>query len=188
MQESEIKRYGQQTEPRKNGCRSLMRYRGAVGFDDEVLTSELPTHLAACLRNAGAWEVTVNGDRVVFTGSGMGPVFSFKWPVLAPFGCGELQVDSACRQVRYSLRLAHLIAFGCAGVCAMAVIGLAGGIPKVMMILFLAFAWVCMVGGNVLIGSRVFTGFLYRAISEAPKTATFRGGSQDATPRARYCS
>lgn len=91
--------------PQKNDHRSLLRYRGAVGFGDEVLTSELAAHLAACLRNAGAWEVTVRGDRVVFTGSGMGAVFSFKWPVLAPFGCGELEVDSACRQVRYSLRL-----------------------------------------------------------------------------------
>ena len=174
MRESEIKRYGQQTEPRKNSFRSLTRYRGAVGFGDEVLTSELPTHLAACLRNAGAWEVTVRGDRVVFTGSGMGPVFSFKWPVLAPFGCGELQVDSACPQVRYSLRMAHLIAFGCAAVCGMAIFGLATGMPKVMMILFLPIAWMWVVGGNVLIGSRVFTEFLHRAISQTPKTAALR--------------
>jgi hypothetical protein len=152
----------------KNEIRSLLRYRGAVGFSDKVLTSELPTHLAACLRNAGAWEVTVSGDRVVFTGSGMGPVLSFKWPVLAPFGCGELEVDSACRQVRYSLRLAHLIALGCVVVCGMAVFGLAVGMPKVMMIVFLPIVWTWVVGARIWIGSRAFTGFLRGAISQTP--------------------
>jgi len=70
--------------------------------------------------------------------------------------------------------MAHLIAFGCAAVCGMAIFGLATGMPKVMMILFLPIAWMWVVGGNVLIGSRVFTEFLHRAISQTPKTAALR--------------
>ncbi len=151
-------------------CWVFPKYCGAVRFDEKVLTAVLPTHLAACLRNAEAWEVTVDGDRVTFTGSAMGPVCSFKWPVLAPFGCGELEIDSVTREVRYRLRVAHLIVFATVGVCAMAAIGLSGQFPKIIMILFLLIAWMWVVGGSLLIGVPTFTGFLRRSIASAPRT------------------
>ncbi len=153
----------------KNDLRSLLHYRGAIDLGDKVLTSQLPTHLAACLRDAGAWGAVVQGDRVVFTGSGMGPVFSLRWPALAPFGCGQLQVDPASRQLRYSLRLGHRIALGFAVVGAMAAFGFATGMPKFMMIVFLPIAWMWIVCAPVWIGSRVFRRFLHHAISQAPR-------------------
>jgi len=51
-------------------------YRGAMAFDKDILAAALPTHLAECLRAAGAWEVDVNGNHVTCAGSVIGPAFS----------------------------------------------------------------------------------------------------------------
>ncbi|MHC4520897.1 MAG: hypothetical protein ACYTAS_20085 [Planctomycetota bacterium] len=142
-------------------------YCDSVRFNEDTLPSALPTHLAECLRRAGAWEVDVDDNRVIFKGSSIGTIGD----VLVPFGCGELEVDSVVREVRYRLRVAHLVVFATVAVCGMAAILLSVRFPsRIIMISFLLVAWMWVVGGGILLGVPRFNAFLHRSISSAPKT------------------
>lgn len=148
---------------------TFLRYGGAVGFGEDVVASVLPAHLAACLRNVGAWNVIVDGDSLRFTGSAIGAPFGPMRNALAPFGCGELDVDPKVREVRYHLRLVPLIALATASVCCLGLLLLAVHVPVVGIGLALPIVWTLIVGSNLAFGVVVFTGFLRRSISSAPK-------------------
>lgn len=147
-------------------------YRGTVGFGEDVTASVLSTHLAACLRDVGAWKAIVDCDRVTFAGSAMGTAFGSMRNVLAPFGSGELEIDPVARKIRYRLRVVHLLAIGTVAVCCQGAILLAVHFPPVGIVLFLPFAWALVVGGSLSFGIHSFTGFLQRSISSAPKVST----------------
>jgi len=111
----------------------------------------------------------VNGNHVTCAGSVIGPAFSFKWPALAPFGRGELEIDPTDHQVRYRLRVAHLIVFATVATACMGAVMLAVRFPSVGVALFLPIAWAWLVGGNALIGVLCFNAFLRRSLAAMPK-------------------
>ena len=148
---------------------SFPLYGGAVGFREDVIASALPTHLAACLRNVGAWNVIVDGHYLSVSGSAIGAAFGPMRNALAPFGCGELEVDPKVREVRYRLRLVPLIAFATVSVCCLGLLLLAVRVPAVGIFLALPIVWMLIVGGNLSFGVLAFTGFLHRSITSAPR-------------------
>jgi hypothetical protein len=134
------------------------------------MAAALPTHLAACLRDVGAWQVSVDGDRVTFTGSAMGPAFGPFRNILAPFGSGTLEVDAQAREVRYRLRLVTLIAYATVATGVLAALLLAGHVPAIGFVLALPLFWTVLVGGPLVFRVLIFTGFLHRSIASAPRT------------------
>jgi hypothetical protein len=81
----------------------------AVDFDREIDASQLPAHLASCLRSVDANAVEVTDNRVTFRGG----FFRFvtNWNVLVAFGFGDLTVDSESCKVRYCLSYRQLVIF-----------------------------------------------------------------------------
>lgn len=148
---------------------SFPQYCGAVGFREDVMVSVLPAHLAACRRDVGAWKVVVDGDRITFTGSAIGTAFGPGRNTLAPFGCGELELDSTVREVRYRLRLQPLIALAAVAVGFAGAFLFCGKIPTVGIAFALPVVGIILVGGNLLFGVLIFSGFLHRSIAKAPK-------------------
>jgi hypothetical protein len=143
-------------------------YCGSVRFNQDTLPPTLPTHLAECLRRAGAWEVTVDDNHVAFKASMVGTIGD----VLAPFGCGDLEVDGIGREVRYRLRTVHMPIIATVVTCFFAVILLAVGFfPRIALAAFLPLVWVWFAGGGILIAVPRFDAFLRRSISSAPKPA-----------------
>jgi hypothetical protein len=142
-------------------------YCGSVRLNHDTLPSTLPTHLAECLRRAGAWEVNVDENCITFKGSTVGTI----WDVLVPFGCGDLEVDSANREIRYRLRTAHLVVWATVTtVLAGAFLLAIGFFPRVLLVVILPFVWVWFPASSILVKVPRFDTFLHRSISSAPKT------------------
>ena len=148
--------------------RRFPMYRGAIALGDEFPAPALPSHLAECLRAAGAWETRVEGNRVTFSGSAMPPVFSFKWPTFCPFGRGELGVDSAAHLLHYRLRVAHLTAYATVGTACLGALMLAAPFHPLVVALFLPLAWLLPTGGYLLIGVPHFQAFLRQSLATPP--------------------
>lgn len=141
-------------------------YCDSVHFNEETLAPTLPTHLAECLRRAGAWEVDVDDNRVIFKGSTIGTIGD----VLVPFGCGDLEIDSSNREIRYRLRTAHLAIWATVATFLATAILLAVRAPGIGIVLFLPFVWLWIPGGSILVSVPRFTAFLHRSISSAATT------------------
>ncbi len=149
-------------------------YCGSVHFSWNTLPSALPIHLTECLRRVGAWDITVAENRVTCKASSVGTIGN----VLAPFRGADLEVDFASREVRYRLRTAHMPVIATVVTCLTGVFFLATGffrapfvgVANVVNAVFLPFVWIWFAGGGILIGIPLFTAFLRRSISTAPKT------------------
>jgi hypothetical protein len=145
--------------------------RGALDFDDGVDTSRLLTHVADRLRAAKAQHVIISNESIAFHGG----LFRFvgNWNVLVPFGYGELAVDQHRHEVRYRLSIGQLLAVATIMVLFLgaALLGAAkdgqNATPPALY-LFLPFAWLCLVGGNIVLGVRRFERFLRESIDSTP--------------------
>ncbi len=145
-------------------------YCGSVAFSEGRLLPGAASRVAENLRTLGAERVVVDGDRVSFK-SGWTPMFS-GWNALSPFGSGELEADATAQRIRYRLSLLSLIVRASVAIGVMGVLGLLiGFFPGVLLAGFLAFGWLWLVGGSLLIGIPYFERFLCQSVSGAPQGA-----------------
>jgi hypothetical protein len=138
---------------------------GTLRFDREVDLAVLPEHLAVCLRSLKASTVETTYNRVTFTAG----VFRMvgNWNVLVPFGSGDLFVDTATCEVRYSLNCRLLIALATLGIAVIGAFMWSSGPGAPLWLL--PFAWLWLVGGNLAFGVPRFRGFLVRSLASAPR-------------------
>ncbi len=140
---------------------------GKVGFPAEMSPSKLLAHLADCLRDVSAKEVRVEGNSVSFVGG----VFRFvtNWNVLAPFGFGDLTIDSANREVSFRLSYRQLVVYtGIMFLVVVAVLLFIGLPPASWLILAAPLIYLIAVISNVAVGVLHFRYFLRRSIATAP--------------------
>ena len=71
-------------------------YCGSVRFNEDTLPPALPTHLAECLRRAGAWDITVEDNRVTWRSSTIRTILD-----VPLFGRGDLEVTKGSRSAPY---------------------------------------------------------------------------------------
>lgn len=117
-----------------------LMYEGVVDFGRDIDPSNLPVQLARSLCQVDASSVSVEDNRVSFTG-GMFRLVSRR-NVLGPFGFGDLTVDSSKRQIRYRLSLRQLITSDTAGCgCALIFLFIARA-PMPPVLVFILLAWV----------------------------------------------
>jgi hypothetical protein len=141
---------------------------GAVDFDREIDPSQLPAHLASCLRSVDADAVEVRDNRVTFRGG----IFRFvtNWNVLVAFGFGDLTVDSESRKVRYCLSYRQLVLFTVimAGVAAatILILGSRQGMSQFMLTLLPLGCVAVFI--NLALRIYDFKRFLRRSIASAP--------------------
>ena len=84
-----------------------MMYRRSIALETTVDARRLAGHLATCLRDVDARNVTVDGGRVQFHGGVFRMVSN--WNVLVPFGSGELEVDVGRSRVLGKRRRGDLV-------------------------------------------------------------------------------
>jgi hypothetical protein len=147
---------------------AILTTSGRIDFGQEIDPSLLPAHLAECLRSVDADEVEIANNRVTFEGG----VFRFvtNWNALAPFGFGDLTVDSEARAVAYGLSYRQLVILNAilVGLSACLILALGGvrGLPKAILTLLLFVS----VAGFINLAIRIsnFERFLRRCIATAP--------------------
>jgi hypothetical protein len=141
-------------------------YTRTLNFGGETDSTELPTHLANCLRSVQASAVRVEGSSVQFRGG----VFRFvsSWNVLGPFGFGNLTVDANSRQVQYTLSLRQLFFVTTALTVFLAIFVLVEW-PSWGAVVFIPLVWTWMFGGNLVNGIPRFETFLGHSIETAPR-------------------
>jgi hypothetical protein len=141
---------------------------GSVGFDDEVDSSSLPSHLARCLRDVDANAIEIDGNTVRFKGG----IFRLvtNWNVLVPFGFGDLTINSEPREVCYRLSYQQSVVCLAIGLgivvtpmLAFGTRGIPGGVIG-FCALSLSIAFV-----NFLVGISRFDGFISRSVGGAPR-------------------
>jgi hypothetical protein len=144
---------------------------GRLEFEAGVDVSQLPAHLAACLKNARASAVDVTACQVSFKG-GIFRLVS-NWNVLVPFGSGSLTVDPVARIVSYRLDITQLVTIVSA-VTALGVIlsWLNKHSLTLLPVAVAGFFWAWFVGGNLAIGYPRFRRFLRRALADAPQQSS----------------
>jgi hypothetical protein len=142
-------------------------YVRAIDFNEEVDSATLASHLANCLRRVQARSVIIEGNCVTFTGGMLR--FVSNWNVLAPFGYGDLTIDSSTHQVQYRISLRQLIVFGTAACGFAFMFMLFARAQPWQLLTFLPLGWVWLVGGNLAIGIPRFNKFIRHAITTAPR-------------------
>lgn len=135
---------------------------------DDIDLDALPAHLADRLRTVKADKVTVDGDRVAFTGGGFRWVTN--WNALAPFGFGSLAVDRASHSIQYRLSLRQL-AIGVMLQTIVAMTFLVYMSRSYYVLMAIPVAWGMLIGLNLAIGIPRFESFLRRAVRKAPRVA-----------------
>lgn len=139
---------------------------GAFEFDDGVDKAALLAHLAGCMRKLDARAIRISLDSVSFSGGPFRLVSN--WNILVPFDHGELVVDEVTHEVRYRLSFRFLV------FAVTALVGFAGvsewyaGNHDPVILLFVAFGWLFLVGGNLMTGIPRFERFLRNAIDSLP--------------------
>jgi hypothetical protein len=143
-----------------------LEWTGTVKCSEEVDWSDLPAHLANCLRDViHARDVAIEGTRVTFTRGSVN-----RWDVLVPFGSGELILNPSARQIQYRLSVQQMI------VSVTLALGLIGVFSLFWQsrppLAFLAFGWAWLVGGNLALGIPRFKNFIRKTIATAPRRST----------------
>jgi hypothetical protein len=139
---------------------------GTLEFDERIDKAALLAHLAEQLRKQDARSITINHNAVSFRGGFFRLVNNRN--VLNPFGHGELIVDNARPEVTYRLSVRQLV-ITMTIVVAIPFVSLwsvVGANPTFLFLL--AFGWLWLVGGNLMIGVTRFKRFLRASIDTVP--------------------
>jgi len=144
----------------------LLTYTGALEFDDGVDTAALITHLADHLRKLDGRDIKISRASVSFRGGLFRGVNN--WNILVPFGYGELIADETTHEVRYRLSFRQLICAATALLGLAFVIGWSAAKFEPVVPLVVGFAWLWLVGGNLMLGIPRFQRFLQDAIDSLP--------------------
>jgi hypothetical protein len=139
---------------------------GTFEFDDGVDKAALLAHLAEQLRKLDARSIRISRDAVSFSGGVFRGVNN--WNILIPFGHGELIVDNAKPEVSYRLSVRQLV-ITVTIILAFVFVNLWSVVRTDPAILFLlAFGWLWLIGGNLMVALPRFKRFLRDSIDTVP--------------------